>query len=97
MLLGKTVVLATNQLQFVSAADKVLYISGGRVVESGSYVELLAAGGPFAAMMREAQVGGHMIVLAQKHVAVLFGMSLSAKQVLQNKQVFESIGVWHHV
>lgn len=56
MLFGKTVVLATNQLQFVASADKVLYIAGGRILESGTYADLLLAGGPFAAMMKEAQV-----------------------------------------
>lgn len=56
VLLGKTVVLATNQLQFVASADTVLYIAGGRILEAGTYADLLLAGGPFAAMMKEAQV-----------------------------------------
>ena len=52
----KTVVLATNQLQFVSMADVVVVMRGGTAVEVGSYPELLAAGGVFAALMKEAQV-----------------------------------------
>ncbi|MEW5311484.1 MAG: hypothetical protein WDW38_003194 [Sanguina aurantia] len=56
VLLGKTVVLATNQLQFVASADTVLYIAGGRILEAGTYADLLLAGGPFAAMMKEAQL-----------------------------------------
>jgi ABC-type multidrug transport system fused ATPase/permease subunit len=56
-LAGKTVVLATNQLQFVSLSDLVVVMRGGAAVEVGSYSELLAAGGAFAALMKEAQVG----------------------------------------
>jgi hypothetical protein len=56
VLAGKTVVLATNQLQFVSMADVVVVMRGGTAVEVGSYADLLAAGGVFAALMKEAQV-----------------------------------------
>jgi ABC-type glutathione transport system ATPase component len=55
-LAGKTVVLATNQLQFVSLSDLVVVMRGGTAVEVGSYSQLLAAGGTFAALMKEAQV-----------------------------------------
>jgi ABC-type uncharacterized transport system ATPase subunit len=55
-LAGKTVVLATNQLQFVSLSDLVVVMRGGTAVEVGSYSQLLAAGGVFAALMKEAQV-----------------------------------------
>lgn len=57
VLADKTVVLATNQLQFVSMADLVVVMRGGTAVEVGSYPELMNAGGVFAALMREAQVG----------------------------------------
>lgn len=57
VLADKTVVLATNQLQFVSMADLVVVMRGGSAVEVGSYAELMAAGGVFAALMKEAQVG----------------------------------------
>lgn len=56
VLADKTVVLATNQLQFVSMADLVVVMRNGSAVETGSYAELLAAGGVFAALMKEAQV-----------------------------------------
>jgi hypothetical protein len=56
VLADKTVVLATNQLQFVSMADVVVVMRGGAAVEVGSYNELMAAGGVFAALMKEAQV-----------------------------------------
>lgn len=49
-------VLATNQLQFVSMADLVVVMRGGTAVEVGTYPDLIAAGGVFAALMKEAQV-----------------------------------------
>lgn len=56
---GKTVVLATNQLQFVEDADTVLYMKDGRVAEAGTYHELMAIpGGVFAALMAESKVEG---------------------------------------
>eukprot|EP00883_Tetradesmus_obliquus_P002963 jgi/Sobl393_1/13177/SZX62082.1 len=63
-LAGKTVVLATNQLQFVSLSDLVVVMRGGCAVEVGSYSQLLAAGGAFAALMKEAQVGSYSQLLA---------------------------------
>ncbi|KAG1680183.1 hypothetical protein FOA52_000296 [Chlamydomonas sp. UWO 241] len=51
-----TVVLATNQLSFVQAADLVLFMAGGRVAEAGSFPQMIAAGGAFAAMMKEVQM-----------------------------------------
>lgn len=63
VLSDKTVVLATNQLQFVSMADQVVVMRGGTAVEVGGYAELLAAGGVFAALMKEAQVGRLQVLL----------------------------------
>lgn len=48
--------LATNQLQFVSMADLVIVLRDGAAAEVGTYPELLAAGGAFTALMKEAQV-----------------------------------------
>lgn len=53
---GRTVVLATNQLQFVSMASLVVFMRDGRVGEMGSYEDLMNAGGGFAELMKEAQV-----------------------------------------
>ncbi|CAD7704333.1 unnamed protein product, partial [Ostreobium quekettii] len=53
---GKTRVLVTNQLQYVSSADMVVFMSDGKVAEVGPYSELMAAGKGFARMMAEAQV-----------------------------------------
>ena len=53
---GKTVVLATNQLYFVQSADMVVFMSEGRIAESGPYPKLMAAGAHFATMMKEVQI-----------------------------------------
>lgn len=53
---GRTVILATNQLQFVQDADQVLFMSGGKVAEQGRFQALMSAGGQFAGMMKEVQV-----------------------------------------
>ena len=53
---GRTRLLVTNQLQFVSAADTVLFMAGGRIAEMGTYRDLMARGGPFAQMMSQAEV-----------------------------------------
>jgi ATP-binding cassette subfamily B protein IrtB len=41
-------VIVAHRLSSIRAADRVVFIDGGRVVEQGSYDELLAAGGRFA-------------------------------------------------
>jgi len=53
----KTVVLATNQLQFVEDTDLVLFLKDGAIAEAGTYAELVAKeGGAFATLMSEAKV-----------------------------------------
>jgi len=57
----KTVILATNQLQFVAMADVVVVMKDGAAAEVGSYSQLMAAGGLFTALMKEAQVTDMML------------------------------------
>jgi ABC-type transport system involved in cytochrome bd biosynthesis fused ATPase/permease subunit len=52
---GKTVILATNQMYFLQAADHVVNMSDGRVAEAGTFPALMASGGQFANMMKEVQ------------------------------------------
>ncbi|GAU22950.1 hypothetical protein TSUD_326790 [Trifolium subterraneum] len=42
MLSDKTVVYATHQMQFLEAADVILVMKDGQIVESGSYIDLIA-------------------------------------------------------
>ena len=53
---SKTRVLVTNQLQFVSGANSVVYMQDGRVQEKGPFDELMKADQGFAQLMSSAEV-----------------------------------------
>jgi ABC-type multidrug transport system fused ATPase/permease subunit len=53
---GRTVLVATQRLSTISVADRAVVLEDGRVVEQGRPRELLAAGGPFAALFGEEAV-----------------------------------------
>jgi ATP-binding cassette subfamily C (CFTR/MRP) protein 1 len=50
---GKTVLLVTHALHFLSQCDYIYTLDGGRIAESGTYAELIAKGGEFARLDRE--------------------------------------------
>ena len=45
---GRTLVVIAHRLSTIAGADRILVLSGGRVVERGRHGELLAAGGEYA-------------------------------------------------
>ncbi|WP_125610806.1 ABC transporter ATP-binding protein [Specibacter cremeus] len=47
---GRTTVVIAHRLPTARAADRIVVVAGGRVAEAGTHDELLAAGGPYAAM-----------------------------------------------
>lgn len=47
---GRTTILITHELEAARGADRVLYLRRGRVVEQGTFEELMAKDGAFAAM-----------------------------------------------
>ena len=47
---GRTTLMIAHRLSTVTAADQVLVLDGGRIVEHGAPAELLAGSGPFAAL-----------------------------------------------
>ncbi len=49
---GRTVLVVAHRLSTITAADRIVVIDQGRVVESGSYDELVAADGRFARLCR---------------------------------------------
>jgi len=46
----RTTLVVAHRLTTASRADRIFVVDGGRVAESGTHDELLAAGGPYAAM-----------------------------------------------
>lgn len=49
---GRTSIFVAHRLSTVSGCDRILVLSEGRLVEEGSHVQLLAAGGIYADMWR---------------------------------------------
>ena len=49
---GRTSLVIAHRLSTVRGADQILVVDGGRVVESGTHAELLAAGGLYAELYR---------------------------------------------
>ncbi len=51
---GRTVVLITHHPPLLAAADRVLFLAGGRIAEEGTHEALLGRGGPYAALFGSA-------------------------------------------
>ncbi len=49
---GRTALVIAHRLSTVRAADRILVLEAGRVVESGTHAELLAAGGRYEELYR---------------------------------------------
>ena len=51
-LAGRTSLVIAHRLSTVRAADQILVVDGGQIVERGTHDELLAAGGVYAGLYR---------------------------------------------
>ncbi|CAL9113676.1 unnamed protein product [Musa acuminata var. zebrina] len=50
-LAGKTVIYVTHQVEFLPAADKILVLKDGHIIQAGKYEDLLQAGTDFNALV----------------------------------------------
>jgi ATP-binding cassette subfamily C (CFTR/MRP) protein 1 len=53
LLASKTKVLATNSISVLSHADSIMMLSAGKIVETGKYVDVMAAKGPIFKLLNE--------------------------------------------
>jgi ATP-binding cassette subfamily B protein len=54
---GRTTIAIAHRLSTVLAADQILVIDRGRIVERGRHAELLALGGLYAKLYQEQFIG----------------------------------------
>lgn len=55
---GKTRIFVAHQLQYLSQTDRIVVLDEGRIVETGSYEQLMNSGGKFAQLMQKHEFKG---------------------------------------
>ena len=57
---GRTSIVIAHRLSTIRAADEILVVEAGRIVERGTHEELLAAGGRYHSLLRTQLTGGRL-------------------------------------
>ena len=78
---GRTTLAIAHRLSTILAADTILYIDRGRIIERGSHAELIARGGAYAALYHEQFSDGAVETRCED------GLVLSSGQVVHEEPV----------
>jgi len=62
---SRTSILIAHRLSTIRDANRIVVLAGGRIVEEGSYQELLGQGGIFSSLVRQQAAGGVMESVVQ--------------------------------
>jgi ABC-type multidrug transport system fused ATPase/permease subunit len=63
---GKTTLVISHKLELIKRADRILVVEGGRIVQSGTHDELIAARGPYA-HLHAVSANGHGFLARERH------------------------------
>jgi ATP-binding cassette, subfamily B, bacterial len=76
---GRTTIAIAHRLSTILAADTILYLERGRIVERGSHAELLAKGGAYAGLYHEQFSDGRVETRCED------GLVLASGEVVQDR------------